>query len=293
MIEVTEYTDPACSWAWGSEPKFRLLRWRYGDRLSWRRVMGGLVPNRAGREPGFDPVASAPATASYWSKVSDETGMPYPVELRHAPVSSEEACLAVKAAERQGEAQASKLLRRLREACFVFCDPADSVERILLLATGIDGLVVEGVRQDLDDTEVQRRYQEDWEETRSPNQYVLTLKEDQPGAGMAKYQDGRWRFVFPTLVFNGPGGEATVPGWKPYARYLEAMEKAEPGAADSPANAPTVERAFETWPLITEHELEVLSGTRTPPRGLVRFDNGSGPVWITEQEATVWAVRPG
>ena len=28
-VEVVEYTDVMCSWAWGSEPKLRLLRWRY------------------------------------------------------------------------------------------------------------------------------------------------------------------------------------------------------------------------------------------------------------------------
>ena len=30
LVEVIEYTDPVCSWAWGSEPKLRLLRWRHG-----------------------------------------------------------------------------------------------------------------------------------------------------------------------------------------------------------------------------------------------------------------------
>jgi len=33
-LEVVEYTDPWCSWAWGTEPKLRRLRWRWGDRLA-------------------------------------------------------------------------------------------------------------------------------------------------------------------------------------------------------------------------------------------------------------------
>jgi protein-disulfide isomerase-like protein with CxxC motif len=45
-VEVVEYTDVMCSWAWGSEPKLRLLRWRYEDRCDWRLVMGGLVGDR-------------------------------------------------------------------------------------------------------------------------------------------------------------------------------------------------------------------------------------------------------
>ncbi len=32
-VEVVEYTDVMCSWAWGSEPKLRLLRWRYEDHI--------------------------------------------------------------------------------------------------------------------------------------------------------------------------------------------------------------------------------------------------------------------
>ena len=47
MAEVTEYTDPICSWAWGTEPKLRLLQWRPGHRLSWRVAMGGLVGDAA------------------------------------------------------------------------------------------------------------------------------------------------------------------------------------------------------------------------------------------------------
>ena len=43
VVEVVEYSDPWCSWAWGTEPKLRRLRWRYGDRLEWRTVMGDLV----------------------------------------------------------------------------------------------------------------------------------------------------------------------------------------------------------------------------------------------------------
>jgi protein-disulfide isomerase-like protein with CxxC motif len=102
-VEVVEFTDPWCSWAWGTEPKLRKLRWAFEDQLSWRRVMGGLVPNRLEREPDFDAAAVAQQTAGYWAKVTVETGMPWPVRLERTPVSSVEACIAVKAAERQDD----------------------------------------------------------------------------------------------------------------------------------------------------------------------------------------------
>ncbi len=33
---ITEYTDPACPWAYSAEPFRRRLDWLYGERLEWR-----------------------------------------------------------------------------------------------------------------------------------------------------------------------------------------------------------------------------------------------------------------
>lgn len=287
-VEVVEYTDPACSWAWGSEPKLRLLQWSYGDRLAWRRVMGGLVPDRRAADPGFDPVGAAPRAADYWAKVSEETHMPHPAQLRYAPTSSIVACIAVKAAERQGEHLAARLLRRLREACFVFCEPADTIERVSAVARGVDGLDIDRLTRDVDRPEVRADYQANWEETRHPNDYVRTLSEDQPGAGMAKRQEGRWRYVFPTLILRGPQGESTVPGWKPYGRYLEAMESVAPGSTAEPRPRPTAAAAFERWPLLAEAELTILccDNGAPLPAGTIPFDGGGGVVWMTPAEAS-------
>ena len=49
-IEIVEYTDPACPWAWGSEPKFRRLRDGLGPGAVWRRVFGILFDE--GEPPG-------------------------------------------------------------------------------------------------------------------------------------------------------------------------------------------------------------------------------------------------
>src|SRR5215211_1031978 len=40
---ATYYTDPACSWSWGSEPKLRRLMWEFGDEVRFTWVMGGLA----------------------------------------------------------------------------------------------------------------------------------------------------------------------------------------------------------------------------------------------------------
>ena len=81
MIEVTEFTDPACSWAWGTEPKLRLLRWRFDDRFVWRTVVGGLIGDMNKRVKDFDPVRMGPHQSKYWREAFKFTGMSYPVHL--------------------------------------------------------------------------------------------------------------------------------------------------------------------------------------------------------------------
>ncbi len=110
LVEVVEYTDPWCSWAWGTEPKLRLLRWRYDDRLAWRTVMGDLVADIRIERPDFDPARAAPKRAEYWREVHEHTGMPWPEHLKWVPVRSAVAGHAVKAAQEQSD-EAGRLFR--------------------------------------------------------------------------------------------------------------------------------------------------------------------------------------
>lgn len=291
-VDVIEYTDPGCSWAWGSEPKLRRLRWRYGDRVRWRRVMGGLVGDMRSYLDGFDPVVAAPGFARYWERVAATTGMPYPAALAWMYRSTEPACLAVKAAALQGDGVADGVLRRLREATFVFGSPPDTPDRILDACRGTRGLDAGRLAKDCSGEPARTAFRADWEETRTPNAYVRWLEEDGEGAGPAKHTEGHWRYVFPTLVFRGPGGEVTVPGWKPSERYEDALEEVLPGATRRPRSDPTPEEAFAAWPALAPRELEVLCGADTrPPAGTIPHDWGAGVYWLTPEEAAARCIR--
>jgi hypothetical protein len=172
------------------------------------------------------------------------------------------------------------LLRALRESCFVHAAPADTRSRILDLAATVPGLDRAGLAHDMDSDEVSSALSADRRETRRPNQYVLGLQETHPGKGNAKPDGDGWRYVFPTLLFRGPGGEHTVPGWQPWECYAGAMEAALPGSTASGRPDPTPDEAMATWPLITERELSFLSGeTARPPSDSVALDWGEGSVF--------------
>lgn len=284
MIEVTEFTDPACSWAWGTEPKLRLLRWRFDDRFAWRTVVGGLIGDMNRRVKDFDPVRMGPHQSKYWREAFKFTGMSYPVHLEWMLWSTEPAGRAVKAAELQSDEAGARVLRRMRESIFIFGRPADSTDRILENTRGIDGLDEARFAGDLAGDVSEKAFRADWEETRRPNDYVINLEGDWPGIGNVKESEGHKRYAFPTLIFKGPDGEATVPGWCELAEYERAIETAERGSTRSPRPDPTPDACFERWPTATQKELDMLCEGDAPD-GTATYDWGEGTFYLTPDEA--------
>ena len=285
-IEVTEYTDAMCSWAWGAEPKLRLLRWRFGPQItSWRLVMGHLVEDEF--MPERDREAQAAKLQEYWKVVCDQTGMPRPLPLKRSTAGSRASGLVVKAAQRQSNTAAEAIVRRLREASFIAGEPPDTVERCLHAIRGLDGIGHEALAAAVDDPETAAAYEQDRDETRQPNDYVLTLDGDQPGIGRARpARDGRMRFVFPTLVMRSARGERTVPGWVDYAEYERALLELGAEADERATSRPTPEQALNLWPCLALHELRFLSGPdAAPPSDAVASDAPGGAVLRTKSEA--------
>ena len=139
-IEVIEYTDAVCSTAWGAEPQLRRLDWRFGQHLTWRKVMGGLIGNAASGKDDWNRVGAAVPMRKYWQRVWRLTGMPYPNPMHLMLQSTDPMGAAVKAAERQGIDVAHAVLRRFREQIVIFGIGPQTPDEFAAATVGLAGL---------------------------------------------------------------------------------------------------------------------------------------------------------
>src|SRR5919197_5618668 len=221
-LEVRYYTDPACPWSWGTEPKVRRLMWEFGDELRFSWVMGGLArqygPDHPAAEAGAGSERAwiAPVMAE-WLDAAAESRMPVDARLwtTNPIASSYPACQAAKAATEQGPEAAYRYLRRLREGLMTERRKLDHTEALVGEA-GPAGLDVERFRIDLASNAITEAFAADLDAVRDPP----TEARDQGGVGET---EGHERVSFPSALFRGEDGfERGVWGWSPYDEYREA-----------------------------------------------------------------------
>ncbi|MFX1393292.1 MAG: DsbA family protein [Promethearchaeota archaeon] len=122
LIELTEYTDPYCSWCWAVEPILRKLKEQYGEQIKILFKMGGLVDDVSKFRhliKNIDVNGILEQIAIHWDQGSLTHGMPVDSnvfqDLKGELMSTYPANIAYKAAQMQDQDLADKFLRRLRE----------------------------------------------------------------------------------------------------------------------------------------------------------------------------------
>jgi predicted DsbA family dithiol-disulfide isomerase len=265
-VEVRYYTDPACPWSWGSEPKLRRLMWEFRDGLRFSWVMGGLA-RTYGRDDLFGEMAT-------WLDASAESGMPIDARLwtRNPIASSYPGCLAVKAAAEQGPAAAYRYLRRLREGLMTERKKLDHPDALVGEA-GPANLDTERFRIDLASNAITEAFAADIEAVRDPRNEARA--QDKVGETM-----GQDRMSFPWALFRGEDGtERGVWGWSRYDAYREAAMAAGAAPAQDLASDPTV--LVQRFGRCTTRELEELTGKAGP---VLRAE-----LWSLARD---WRLRP-
>ena len=218
---ITEFTDPACPWAWSAEPFRRRLQWLYGDAIDWQRRMVVLSDSSDEFESkGFTPEKMASAFA----KMSREHGMPMDTSVRERMAASAPACRAVVAARLHAPASEDALLRAFRVRNFggeLLDDPAT-----LEGAAGDAGLDAAQLCDWMRREDVERALEEDRAVAREPSAAARVLDDK-----LANWSGGR-RYTCPSLeiVRRGDGVSIAVPGFQPFAAYDVVLANLVPGS---------------------------------------------------------------
>lgn len=174
-VEIIEFTDPACTWCWGSEPILRKLESNYEGNIEINFIMGGLVKDiRDFRDDhngiGGDLSKINEEVASHWLEASSRHGMPVDAEnfsLFSAEYPSTYPMnIAYKAAQFEDEKVAKKFLRRMREAIAAEGKKTNRTEALIELAqeSGLD--VVQFIKN-FTDGSAEKAFEEDLYTTRS------------------------------------------------------------------------------------------------------------------------------
>lgn len=173
-LEILAFTDPVCTWCWGSEPVLRKLETWYGNAIHIRYVMGGLVEDiRAfhdrANDIGGDPERSNVQIAHHWLEASERHGMPVRTEgfrlFTAETVSTYPQNIAFKAAELTNPSLAARYLRRMREASAAEAQETGRREVLIELANEV-GLDIAAFISHLKDGSAETAFREDLETTR-------------------------------------------------------------------------------------------------------------------------------
>jgi len=173
-LEVLAFTDPVCTWCWGSEPMLRKLETWYDGQVRIRYVMGGLVEDiRAfhdhANDIGGDPERSNLQIVRHWLEASERHGMPVRSDgfrlFTAETVSTYPQNIAFKAAELTNSALAARFLRRMREASAAEARETGRREVLIELASEV-GLDVAAFVGHLNDGSAEKAFREDLEMTR-------------------------------------------------------------------------------------------------------------------------------
>lgn len=244
LVQVEYFTDPLCSWSWAFEVQWRRLRYECAGRLNWRYRMGGLIADWRSYDDPLNDIRSPSQMGPQWFQVHEMSGMPLDDLLWQIdpPASSYPACIAVKAAERQGPTAIEAYLRRLREAAMM--ERRNIARRDILLAVGqetaTNGLLdFSRFCADLDAAEPMDSFRQDLRDA-------------------AYYGIGR----FPTLILHRYDGRGIVLiGYRPYDALRAAIEHLVPDITQISAIPPEeLAVAYVTrWRRVVARELmEVL-----------------------------------
>ena len=257
-VRITEFTDPACPWAFSAEPFRRRLDWLYGDSLVWEVRMVGLS---ASPQDHLDKGVTPEVQSQSLQRIAHEHGMPIDTSVRPRMAATIPACRSVVAARRNSPGCVRALLRGLRVRHFrgELIDVSETIDAAATDA-GIDpGELARWTA----DPATEAALAEDMAAARRPMPAALVLD-----ARLANWSGGL-RYTCPSYEMERAydGVRISIPGFQPFAVYDVVMANLVPGVrrADLPGSAEEVLR-WAGEPLASKEVAVVRDITRDAAR---------------------------
>jgi predicted DsbA family dithiol-disulfide isomerase len=248
-VVITEFTDPACPWAYSAEPFRHRLRWLYGDAIDWK--VNVVVLSESPEEYLEKGMDTQKLQAGY-EKISREHGMPIDTTERPRMVATIAACRAIVAARLNAPELERRLLRALRVLCFEG-RLIDEPETIAAAATRA-GLDPDDLERWMASDAVEQVLREDMARAREPMPAARVLDDR-----LANWSGGR-RYTCPSYEVErvSDGVRISVPGFQPFAAYDVLLANLVPdlGRRGEPIGVQEV-LAWAGFPLATREVAEI------------------------------------
>jgi predicted DsbA family dithiol-disulfide isomerase len=207
QIKIDFYTDPLCCWSWAFEQHWKKLLQTYHDRISYRYIMCGMIPDWKSYNDPLNSVSKPIQMGPVWMHASEVTHvkMHYSIWHERPPSSSFPACIAVKTAGLQSKAAEDKYLFNVRRALME--DGSDISQPQVLLSIA---------RQVQDAGFDFEQFSKDWKAGNGKESFRSDLQ-------TARFHNiGR----FPTLTLqNSKGKGVIIIGYRPYEILHQAFLK--------------------------------------------------------------------
>ena len=220
-LHLTEFTDPACPWAFSAEPMRRRLRWLYGDQISWdvRAVVLADSPEAYERR-GFTLDMQEWA----YGHIAREHGMPISAHRRRRMVATRPACRAVVAARLNAGAEAARAVCRHIAVAHFEGALMDDGETLAAAATAAGVDPADLARWSTDPT-TEEALDADAAAARAPSAAALAQPER-----LSPAEDGRPRYTCPSYEFVrvADGATMSVPGFQQVRGYEIAVANLAP-----------------------------------------------------------------
>jgi predicted DsbA family dithiol-disulfide isomerase len=209
-VLITEYTDPACPWAFSAEPFRQRLNWLYGDRLEWQVRM--VVLSESAEEVAASGFNTKQLSSAY-RRIARDHGMPIDTSPRPRMAASLPACRAVVAARLHAPESMRAVLRSLRVRNFAG-ELLD--EQTTIAGAALDGgLDAEALAGWAAGDDVTAAIEEDKALARAPMPAARVLDHK-----LANWSGGR-RYTCPSyeILRLSDGVRIAVPGFQPFSSY--------------------------------------------------------------------------